>query len=254
MSRRRFYAHPGAFSHDDGSLILEAEESRHLRDVLRLTPDDDVYVFDGEGKEFLCAINEIRRNFVKLKVISQVEPARPESPLRLTLAAGLLKGEKFDLVVQKTSELGIYQIIPLVTTLSDVHLREVSDAEKRVRRWQRIALEAAKQSGRAFVPQIAQPEIFEVLVQRHNPTADQRGIMFSERNGHSLPILGENSSQNPSAIVALVGPEGGWTDSEIDEARKAGWSIVTLGGRVLRAETSAIVVTALLQHLFGDLS
>src|SRR6266542_6950054 len=125
MSRRRFYAPPSAFSHD--ALTLAADESRHLRDVLRLKPDDEVYVFDGQGKEFRCAIHDVGRDVVKLDVISEVEPARPESPLRLTLAVGLLKGEKFDLVVQKTSELGISKIIPLVTTLADIHLLESSD-------------------------------------------------------------------------------------------------------------------------------
>jgi len=152
MSRRRFFAPRNAFAHDNAMVRLEAEEARHLRDVLRLQLDDEVYVFDGEGREFQCSITELRRDFAELTVVAEVEPASPESPLNLTLGIALLKGEKFDLVVQKLTELGVTTIVPLTTERADIRLHNVKDAEKRVLRWQRIAHEAAKQSGRARVP------------------------------------------------------------------------------------------------------
>ena len=132
----------------------------------------------------------------------------------------------------------------MITRYADIHLRDESDAAKRVSRWQRIALEAAKQSGRAFVPEISTPVAFDSV------TAEGLGVMFSERSGEALESLIEPAR---SHITALVGSEGGWSDEEIESARARNFHVITLGGRILRAETAAITVTALLQHMFGDL-
>ena len=250
MTRRRFHAPPSAFNLHRGSVTLATDEARYLREVLRLKVGDEVYVFNGEGKEFRSQIEESRRDTATLKVVEEVAPARPESPLALTLAVALLKGEKFDLVVQKATELGASRIVPVVTKLADIRLRDTSDASKRISRWQRIALEASKQSGRAVVPDVANPVAFESMV---GETDSGSAIMFSERDGQPLAeVLGDWSS-NLHSLTALVGSEGGWTDHEITLVRESGWRVITLGGRTLRAETAAITVAALLQHLFGDL-
>ena len=257
MTRQRFYAPPGAFS--AAHVTLAADEARHLRDVLRLQLGDELYVFDGEGKEFECVVEEAARDSVLLRVVAEVSPARPESPLHLTLAVALLKGEKFDLVVQKATELGVARIVPVITRRADVKLRDEHDAAKRVARWQRIALEAAKQSGRARVPVVNGPVTLESLLQ--NPGVvevaqpafnETLRLMFSERDGAALAAVVRDPYQ-PQSVIALTGSEGGWTDEEIAEARANEWKIATLGGRILRAETAAIAVTALLQHRFGDL-
>jgi 16S rRNA (uracil1498-N3)-methyltransferase len=240
MTRRRFHAPPAAFT--DQTVTLAADEARHLREVLRLKAGDEVYVFDGVGREFRCTVVKTMRDTAELRVEAEVEPAKPESQLQLNLCVALLKGEKFDLVVQKATELGVQHVTPLVTRYADIHLRDGADAAKRVTRWQRIALEAAKQSGRAFVPQISAPVMFEAL------EAEGVVVMFSERGGESLEAV---SAVN--TITALVGSEGGWSDEELESARARDFHVITLGGRVLRAETAAITVTALLQHLFGDL-
>jgi 16S rRNA (uracil1498-N3)-methyltransferase len=243
MTRRRFYAPPSAFA--DQTVTLTADEARHLRDVLRLKTGDEAYVFNGAGREFRCTVSSAKRDSAELRIESEVEPAKPESPLQLTLCVALLKGEKFDLVVQKVTELGVTKVVPVITRYADIHLRDEADATKRVARWQRIALEAAKQSGRAFVPEVSAPVSFEILLPNSN---DDLRVMFSERGGGALSSL--TTSQN---ITALVGSEGGWSDDEIEQARAQNFQIVTLRGRVLRAETAAITVTALLQHLMGDL-
>jgi 16S rRNA (uracil1498-N3)-methyltransferase len=259
MTRRRFFAPQGAFSASFTTVTLGAEEARHLREVLRLKAGDEVHVFNGAGREFHCRIEESRRDHAQLKIISEVEPARPESPLRFTLAVALLKGEKFDLVVQKATELGVTRVVPIVTKLADIRLRDESDAVKRVARWRRIALEAAKQSGRAVIPEITSPMSFESLVQNSvtnlqtGAASDLNRLMFSERDGQTLIQAKNTLPAKLSSLTALVGSEGGWTDEEIASARQAGWTIVTLGGRTLRAETAAIAVTVLLQHLAGDL-
>jgi 16S rRNA (uracil1498-N3)-methyltransferase len=252
MTRRRFFAPPSAFNSHHASVTLASDEARYLREILRLKIGDEVYVFNGEGKEFQCAIEESRRDSARLNLVTEVAPARSESPLQLTLAVALLKGDKFDLVVQKATELGVTRIVPVTTRLADIRLRDTSDAAKRLARWQRIALEAAKQSGRAVVPVVVEPAAFESFVQ--TAAADSNAcLMFSERDGQSLVQAWESLRANVSSITALVGSEGGWTDPEIAAARDAGWLLVTLGGRTLRAETAGIAVTALLQHLFGDL-
>ena len=245
MTRRRFHAPPDSFNATEQTVTLGSDEARHLRDVLRLKAGDEVYVFDGRGREFRCTVSSNKRETAELRIEAEVEPAKPESQLQLNLCVALLKGEKFDLVVQKATELGVHKITPLITRNADIHLRDRADSNKRVARWQRIALEAAKQSGRAFVPEISLPIRFEEALD-----ADGLGLMFSERGGEPLEQITQTAAQS---LTALVGSEGGWSDEEIESARARDFHVITLGGRILRAETAAITVTALLQYLFGDL-
>jgi 16S rRNA (uracil1498-N3)-methyltransferase len=248
MSRRRFFAPPGAFNNDN--VMLQGDEARHLREVLRLKAGDTVNVFDGAGKEFRCTVAAMRRDEVSLESCVEVAAFKPESPLALTLGVALLKGEKFDLVVQKATELGVAAITPVTTRHADIHLRDASDAEKRVTRWRRIALEAAKQSGRAVVPEVGVPVTFDSLIK----SASGLRLMFSERGGNSLVNeVTEVTDAGANSACALIGSEGGWSDEEIESARAADWQIVTLGGRIMRAETAAIAVCVLLQNALGDL-
>jgi 16S rRNA (uracil1498-N3)-methyltransferase len=251
MTRRRFHAPPASFS-NEGVVVLSSEESRHLRDVLRLRAGDEVSVFDGEGREFACVVREAggRGGDAVLEVRGTAEPPSPESPLSLTLAVALLKGEKFDLVVQKATELGVTRVVPVLSARADVRPR---DTERRVERWRRLALEASKQSGRARVPLVDSPQTFERLVEHESASPNAARMLFSERGGAGLRSLSDELTMRPSSVVALVGPEGGWDDEELAHARTHAWTLVTLGGRTLRAETAAVTVCALLQNLFGDL-
>jgi 16S rRNA (uracil1498-N3)-methyltransferase len=281
---RRFYAPPDAFTDDGSRVALTRDETRHLTDVLRLAAGEEVRVFDGEGREFLCVVSaDVARGArsATLEVRARVEPPCAESPLDLTLAVALLKGEKFDLVVQKATELGVARIIPVETGRTDVKLsragggrgggaRGEGEASKRVARWRRIAVEAAKQSGRARVPEVNAPRSLTQMLSRDSTfgaqdsssrsqgstsgtDATRRRLIFAERGGRGLVETFAAWGAKPARVVALVGPEGGWEDEEIARAVKAGWQVVTLGGRILRAETAGIVVAALLQHLCGDL-
>jgi len=255
MSRRRFYAPPESFAPDGARVTLAREETQHLRSVLRLKAGDEVFVFDGEGREFACVVaNDGRGGATELTVRERVAPQNPESPFELTLAVALLKGEKFDLVVQKATELGVTRIVPALTKRADVRWRDERDVAQRLARWQRLALEAAKQSGRARVPPVSAPVAFDSLL-GSEPGAAQTAarLMFTERLGRSLVETMKEWTEPPGKMIALVGPEGGWDDEEIEQARDAGWQLITLGGRTLRAETAAITVACLLQHLCGDL-
>lgn len=236
---RRFYAPRENFNQD--KITLSLEETRHLRDVLRLRAGERVRVFDGEGREFSCAIVNIAKKETLLEIIEETAPAAPESDLDMTLAVALLKGEKFDLVVQKAVELGVTRLVPLTTKRADVKLK---DADKKTERWGKIALEACKQSGRARLMQIVPPKDFEKFVK----AADGAKILFAERGGESFSAI-----EPGKKITALVGSEGGWDASEIESAAARGFQIITLGGRILRAETAAVTVAAILQNNFGDL-
>jgi 16S rRNA (uracil1498-N3)-methyltransferase len=236
---RRFYTPKENFQADKA--ILKLEETRHLRDVLRLREGEEIQVFDGEGREFLGAIKKISKSETLLEIIREITPSALESDLDLTLAIALLKGEKFDLVVQKSVELGVMRIIPLNTKRADV---KFTGGEKKLERWRKIALEAAKQCGRAKLLQIEKPIDFKEFVEAESGTR----ILFAERGGASFSEI-----KTAEQIIAAVGAEGGWEDAEIEMAREKGFQIITLGGRILRAETAAISVTAILQHSFGDL-
>ena len=236
---RRFFAPPENFA--DGTVTLSEEETRHLRDVLRLRVGDDAAVFDGVGREFRCEITSIEKRSSQLGVVDEIEPASPESPLSITLAAATLKHDRFDLVVQKAVELGVNRLAPLEVIRFDVRPQ---DAVKRLERWRRIAMEATKQCGRARLIQIDEPVKFTALIAVADPTST---MMFSEREGGPLPAEFAGKT-----LTAFVGPVGGWDDTELEAAKNSGIAIVTLGRRILRAETAAISIAAVLQNRFGD--
>ena len=237
---RRFHAPRANFM--DAGVTLDMDETRHLHDVLRLRQGDEAGVFDGEGKEYLCRIDEIKKTSSHLSILRELSPAAPESELDLTLAVAILKGEKFDLVVQKAVELGIYQLIPLETARCDA---KPKDIQKRTERWRRIALEATKQCGRARLMKIEPPAAFQQFIKG---LCTQDVVLFSEREGGTFSQL-----KKTKQLTVLTGPEGGWDDTELAAARSRGIRIITLSGRILRAETAAISIVTIIQHRFGDL-
>ncbi|MGB2753399.1 MAG: 16S rRNA (uracil(1498)-N(3))-methyltransferase [Pyrinomonadaceae bacterium] len=238
---RRFFAPINSFI--DNVVTLDADETRHLRDVLRLHVGDEVSVFDGAGNEFACTISEIGKKETMLSVKDEIEPSSPESPFAITIAATVLNGEKYDLIVQKSVELGVTKLIPLITIRCDVKQK---DAARRLERWRRIAMEATKQTGRAKLMEIIEPAAFEKLIDELD---SENVVLFSERDGVDFSSITADKK-----ITALYGPKGGWDDVELKLAAEHNINIVTLGGRILRAETAAIAITAILQHRFGDLN
>jgi 16S rRNA (uracil1498-N3)-methyltransferase len=220
---------------------LEESETRHLRDVLRIREGDTVLVFDGAGHEYSGMVLSIDKKSTAITIDREVVPAAPESHLDLTLAVAITKGEKFDLVVQKAIELGVNRIIPIVTARCDV---KPSDGTRRPDRWRKIALEASKQSGRARLAQIEAMLEFSSLLKMETSGAR---ILFSERDGVTFEEIQANKR-----MLAVIGPEGGWEEMELESATAAGFTLVTFGGRILRAETAAIAIAAVLQHRFGD--
>lgn len=257
MSRRRFYATPDTIN---GSTInLSHEETHHLTRVLRLKSGSEVFVFDGCGNEYRCSFLKVKENRARLDIVDALSD-EVDSSIHITLAHGIARGEKFDFIVQKATELGASNIVPLVTDHADVKLSD-EKSEKRLERWRRISLEALKQCGRRRLVEISPPvtlkDFLNITQAQNSGIADSNPsralLVFSERGGVSITAALSRSADK-SSVTAMVGPEGGWSDEELmllDERRAIA---VTLGPRILRTETAAVVALTLIQHILGDLS
>jgi len=227
-------------------IALQSREARYILTVLRLGPGDEVTVFDGVGNEYRTELTEDYERGMYLAIQEGARPER-ESPLQITLGQALLKGERMKFVIQKATELGAARIIPLVTSRT-IPLVEGERESLRIERWQRIAQEAAKQSGRTMVPEIgAIHELADFLTQ-----ATGARVMLWE--GEPAPLREVAKKIDAQAgITLLIGPEGGFAEQEVTAAQAQGFLVAGLGQRVLRAETATLSVLTIIQHLFGDL-
>lgn len=236
MTTRRVFLPPGQIA--GGRAALTPEAAHYLRDVLRLEPGAELELFDGEGAAYPA---RLEGGFAALSLGPRRE-ARPALPLWLLCA--LAKGEKMDLVVQKATELGATRLLPFAAERSVVRLDE-EKGEARAARWRRIAAEAARQCGRADVPEVSAPVTLAAAL-----AAVPAGFARFAFHPGGEPL---GAGTHPSGVAAVVGPEGGLTEAEVAACEAAGARRISLGPRVLRAETAALVATALLQAAFGDL-
>lgn len=259
MARRRFYASP---DHIEASQVtLSTHETHHLIHVLRMTPGDETLVFDGCGRELRCIFRRVESNRAQLEIEETLSDV-VESTLHLTLAQALAKGEKFDFIVQKATELGVSCIVPLITRYADVRLDD-QQKTKRVERWRRISLEAMKQCGRRRLVEITMPRTLPEFIAELEPSSGpthgalpdipRAHLLFTETGGMAITDALEGISSQ-SAIVAHIGPEGGWSVDELETLRDCGCRSVSLGPRILRTETASVVAMTLIQHSMGDLS
>ena len=235
MTRRRFYVPARNISAD--TAVLPPEQAHHLRDVLRLSVGDQVELFDGQGNGYTGIITdnsrEVRVGRLKREVSSPI--ARP----RLTLAAALIKPDRFEWMLQKATELGADEFIPLTTRFTNVHISG-QRLEGRLQRWKRIVTEAARQCGRQDVPDVLPPVEFARFLEDGRLTPLSRFILFE-----GVPRLSIPDWTGPGGALLCIGPEGGWDQSELDAAASAGFQVFNLGQSILRSETAAIAAVAL---------
>lgn len=226
---------------------LPEHSAHHAREVLRLRSGAPVRIFDGAGLEFEAILDVVTRSGVSAKLAGLVA-ARPESPLRLTLALSPLKGDRMELVIQKATELGVAAIRPVVTARTDAVARPALKGSRQDR-WDKVASGAAEQCGRAVVPDVAPAcTLAQFLAE---PADGALRLLFDETPGQAAL----SGLPRPSAgVLALVGPAGGWEAHEIERLTAAGFRRVSFGPRVLRAETAAIALVTALQMLWGDLA
>ncbi len=249
--------------------VIKGQDAKHLANVMRLSPGDALEICDGKGKDFKTEIRTISSGAVILDIIEELSCAS-ESPAHIIFAQGMLKDKKMDMLVRHLTELGIAEWIPFFAERS-VPKPNLKKIRQRQERWKRIAREALNQCGRSVVPYIGMPVQFNELIQSYDESYVQK-IIFWEKSSCPIDVIrdkelmdkepedkiktdsvaGHKNHTPGKKIIILTGPEGGFTDDEIQLARRNGFKACSLGPRILRAETASIAACALVQNIFGD--
>jgi len=229
--------------------LLDAEEHHHLSRVLRMGPGERVWLVDEQGNSYRAEVEEVERRETRLVILEKKEASAGR--LRLVLAQALIKSKSMDMVVQKATELGVDVIIPVEAARSVVRLEEGKTGK--LGRWRKVAREAAKQSRRSDIPVIQLPQPYSVFLKERD---EARRFILCEDGGMVLrDILAAGPDQpghpKATAVVVLVGPEGGWTKNEQEQAIETGFETVSLGSRILRAETAALASLAAFSIFWG---
>jgi 16S rRNA (uracil1498-N3)-methyltransferase len=238
MSRRRFYVPRESIQ--DGVASLPADQAHHLRDVLRIGTGEVVEIFDGAGNGYT---GEVLLQDSKVCVRGLQGIPSEASRIRLILAAALIKSSKFEWILQKATELGVHEIIPLKTRLSDIEIPG-GKITLRLERWDRIVREASKQCRRVAAPRVHMPRAFPDFLSMEELSSHPRFLFYEKAPEPWRPDPGMLSDR----VVLCIGPEGGWNDLEIEQAKRAGYQVFRLGPWILRAETAAIAAVSIVQH------
>jgi 16S rRNA (uracil1498-N3)-methyltransferase len=228
-------------------LLVEGDRARYLGRVLRLRVGDEITVFNGEGPEWAATIGGMTRNTATLNVGESYEVGT-ESPLRIHLVQGISRGERMDFVVQKATELGVTRITPVLTEYGVVKLDQAR-AGKRRDHWTSVAASACEQSGRTRLPLIDAPMTLKDWFGSKPAEADAELVLMP---GAAASLAAIDTPTN--RICLLIGPEGGLSEIEYEDAAISGFSAVSLGPRVLRTETAAVAALSVLQSRWGDLA
>ena len=229
--------------------IIVGEELDHMRRVLRLGPGDRLTVFDDTGWEHEAIVRAFNAEQGEIDILRSYQADR-ESSLAMTLAVGLTKGGKIDLVIEKATELGVQTIVPFVSAHTVPRLDE-GKIERRAGRWGKIAVSAAKQCGRTHIPKILRLHDFQGLVRQ--PRADMLKLLFWEKEAQQTLKQVQEKEPDARAVLLVIGPEGGFSFDEAKAAQQHGFEPIHLGRRTLRAETAAVAAMSLVQFLWGDL-
>lgn len=226
------------------NIVVAEDEGHHIARVLRLKPGDAVRLIDGAGTAHLCEIGDIKGDKVVCRIIKTTRNSG-ESSVGLTLAVALSESSKFKTVIEKGTEVGVVKFIPLFSEKSKISISSESVLKRKMDRWRRIAMAAAKQSGRSIIPSIEPPIEFSKFISKCDPKSS---LLFHPNIQSSLTDWMTKRSAGKD-VIAIIGPESGFSQSEIDLAKTVQVSIVSLGDRVLRTETAGTVIPALIIYL-----
>ncbi len=238
---RFFVDDPGAFS--DRSVVITGEDVNHVKNVLRLKENDELIVSDGRGRDYHCRISGITNEEV-VADICDICDNFSELSTEITLFQGFPKGDKMELIIQKTVELGVTRIVPVMTKRTVVKLDD-KKAKKKTERYNMIAESAAKQSGRGMIPEVTMPVSFAEAVSMAEKL-DMNIIPYEEAEGveYSRNII--KSIKGKKSLGIFIGPEGGFAREEVEKALDVGASAITLGHRILRTETAGMAVVSII--------
>lgn len=228
-------------------LLIEGDRARYLGRVLRLRVGDEILVFNGEGGEWSAVIEAMTKSTATLSVGENIETGT-DSALKIHLVQGISRGERMDFVIQKATELGVKRVTPVLTEFGVVKL-DAARAEKRRDHWQNIATSACEQSGRTRLPLIDAPIALKDWFGSKPAEVDADLILAP---GAVMSLAGLTAPK--TKVCVMIGPEGGFSETEYEDAAVAGFTSVSLGPRVLRTETAAVAALAVMQSLWGDLA
>lgn len=245
---RYFFIEPVALQ--KSVVAIEGSEVRHIKNVLRLKPGDKIRVFDGEGFEYEASIHRFFADRVEIKIRRKF-PGTKESPVQIAVAQALLKEKKMDRLLRHLCELGVTRWIPFISERSVPKPGE-KRLSARAQRWNKIVKESCKQCQRSKLPEIIKTLTFEDLL-AYGQSCDLKIVFYENESATLKSLMAPNPPATPRKILLILGPEGGFSDQEIENARAAGCVVAGLGSRILRAETAAIAACALTQFLYGDM-
>ncbi|QZI71145.1 16S rRNA (uracil(1498)-N(3))-methyltransferase [Pseudomonas protegens] len=224
-----------------GEHELPEAQAHYIGRVLRMAEGDALQVFDGSGMEFRGTLVEVGKKRVRVRLDERFA-GQDESPLQIHLGQGLSRGERMDWAIQKATELGVSEITPIFSERCEVRLKD-ERADKRLLHWRQVAISACEQCGRSRVPLIHPPVLLADWIKQTQ--ADLKLVLHPV----AQPL---ESHAKPQTLAFLIGPEGGLSDAEVEQAHGAGFLPARLGPRVLRTETAPVVALAVAQQLWGD--
>jgi 16S rRNA (uracil1498-N3)-methyltransferase len=247
----RLFLPPEELTSDE--VVITGDNARHLVLVLRIEAGEPIEILDGNGHKYTCTVNNVHKKEVVVRILNK-ENYSVESPVAVTLAQGIAKGGKMDLIIQKSTELGVSAVIPVITERSQVR------NTKKLERWKKIAASASQQSGRDKIPEIFEPvELKQLLTPPDHPLIkgwNKEGLLklilsesYKEQNLKKILKAEKDINQ----VLLLIGPEGGFSKEEITSAIKNGFVEVSLGPRILRTETAPIAIISIIQYELGDM-
>ncbi len=238
----RFYVKPDQIG--EGVIKINGSDVNHIKNVLRMKPGEKIIICNGQGKDFYCIIKNESDGQITAEIL-KTQDTDTELEGKLYLFQGIPKKDKMEWIIQKAVELGVYEIIPVMTKRTVVKLEDKKRELKKIERWQTIAASAAKQSGRGIIPAVAETRSFkEALIYAGN--LDHKIIPYENAENITETKNLINNIKTGASAGIFIGPEGGFEEEEINQAKEAGFLPITLGRRILRTETAGLAILSLI--------
>ena len=244
----KFFVNPEDVTED--YILIKGSDVNHIKNVLRLPIGKEILINDRQGHDYECIIKEINAEMVTAQIINHIHN-HTEPAVETVLFQSLVKGEKMEFVIQKSVEIGVTKIVPLVTKRCVVKLESENKLNNKIARWQKIAESAAKQSKRGIVPEIAMPMKLHDALDYVKSHLDCGCIPYENESSHHIKEYLQ--SLDVQSIGVFIGPEGGFTEEEVALATEYGVQSITLGKRILRSETAGLVTLANIMYEMGEI-
>jgi len=231
-------------------IIITGKDVNHIKNVLRMMPGDEIVICNGQGKDCYCIIDKVSDSQIET-VINSVQDTETELSAKITLFQGLPKSDKMELIIQKAVELGVYEIVPVMTARCVVKYSDDKKEDKKIARWQAISESAAKQSHRGIIPKVQPVMTFkEALVSASK--MDLKVIPYENEKGMVATKEALSNLKNCNTVGIFIGPEGGFESSEVELAREYNIIPISLGRRILRTETAGLALLSMMMLTLED--